>query len=102
MQKKKQQSIDFTDWCQYWAFDLTCAPIFGSYFGFMESGGDIRDIAHNFNTSVRTAALFGQVPEWCPWTLGNNMFMAFLNRFASSPDVTAPLLQVRCLRFNAL
>ena len=90
----KGQSTNLANWTQYWAFDLMRTLVLGRDFGFMECSGDIRNIVQNFNTSVRAAALLGQIPEWCSWTLGNNTFIAFLNRFASSPDVTTPLLQV--------
>ena len=94
MHNRQEQSINFTDWTQYWAFDVTGLQTFGSYFGFMESGSDIGRLIYNFQTSIRAAVMLGQVPEWYPWTLGNNTLMRLLTRFASLPDVTGPLLQV--------
>ena len=94
MHNGKGQSTNLAHWTQYWAFDLMRTLVLGREFGFMEYSGDIRDIVQNFNTSVRVAALLGQVPEWYSWTLGNNTFTAFLNSVAGSPDVVTLLLRV--------
>ena len=68
--------------------------MFGCPFGLMNRGGDIDEIKHANLVGVRYAALLGQVPEWCPWTLGSNRFMSLMRLSRGFPDVTAPLIQV--------
>lgn len=93
------QSVDLSNWTFYWAFDMTFALVFGDQFGYMASSADFNKLIGSFKTSVRTAAVLGQVPEWCSATLANERFMRFCRSFLGFPDPTIQLLEVS---FNSL
>jgi Cytochrome P450 len=95
MHDTKGQSVDFFSWPFFWAFDMTFAMLFGSHFGFMESRSDFNGMIDSFTRVVRPAALLGQVPEWCPFFLGNNTFMTTMRKFKDFPDPTQVFLAVR-------
>ncbi|KAL9619347.1 MAG: hypothetical protein Q9160_006027 [Pyrenula sp. 1 TL-2023] len=94
MRQSEGQSIDFTIWPWYWAFDLTYAILFGSYFGFMDSRSDFNGMIDSFTKIVRPAVLLGQIPQWVPLSLGNNAFMTFMRKFQTFPDPTQEFLKV--------
>ncbi|KAL5381788.1 hypothetical protein DPSP01_006971 [Paraphaeosphaeria sporulosa] len=89
----KGDSIDFSSWTFYWAFDMTYALVFGDHFGYMASRKDFNGMVSSFKTIVRSAAVLGQVPQWCPATLANKTFMGFCRSFRSFPDPTIQLLE---------
>ena len=88
------QTVDFSVWPWFWAFDMTFAIIFGRPLGFMESRRDLSGLVEAFMTTVRPAALLGQVPEWCPWTLGSKKIMALIGSFQAFHDPTQEHLRV--------
>ena len=57
------QSIDFTTWPWFWAFDMTFAIMFGDHLGYMKNRSDFNRLVEAFVKMVRPAALIGQVPE---------------------------------------
>lgn len=69
--------------------------MFGEPFGFMDSRSDFNGMIDAFTRIARYAALLGQVPQWCPFFLGNNRFMTFMRRFQTFPDPTQLFLKVR-------
>jgi hypothetical protein len=94
MEVAKSTSIDFSNWTFYWAFDMTYALVFGDHFGYMSSRKDFNGMILSFKTIVRSAAVLGQVPQWCPSTLANEKFMGFCRSFRGFPDPTIQLLEV--------
>ena len=95
MQDSLGMPIDFTLWPWFWAFDMTYAIMFGKHLGFIEQRNDFNQMIEGFVSSVRPAALIGQVPEWCPWTLHNPLFMSLMRRLQRYPDPTRVLLGVK-------
>lgn len=88
MRSIQGQSIDMSYWAFFWAFDVTFALVFGCHYGYMESQSDCNRWIYTFKTITSGAAMLGQVPEWCSWTLANDAFMTFMRRFQSFPDPT--------------
>lgn len=95
MEAAKGKSIDLSSWIFYWAFDMTYALVFGDHFGYMRSGKDFNGMVSSFKSIVRSAAVLGQVPQWCSITLANKRFMGICRSFSSFPDPTIQLLEVR-------
>jgi len=92
--KRQDQSLDFSKWSFYWAFDLTYFLIFGTYAGYMNTGTDFDGIITAFVEITRGGSLLGFVPEYCDWLLANDRTMTFLRRFQNFPDPTQVFLAV--------
>ncbi|KAF4624126.1 hypothetical protein G7Y89_g14047 [Cudoniella acicularis] len=54
----------------------------------MKSHSDFNGWIYSFKTITGFAAILGQIPEVCPFTLGNDTVMSFLRRFQTFPDPT--------------
>jgi hypothetical protein len=92
--KRQDQSLDFSKWSFYWAFDLTYFLIFGTYAGYMHTGTDFDGIITAFVEITRGGSLLGFVPEYCDWFLANDRTMTFLRKFQNFPDPTQVFLAV--------
>lgn len=95
MHSTEGQSVDFTTWPWFWAFDMTFSILFGRPLGYMNSRSDFNGLIEAFTKTVRPAVLLGQVPEWCRYTLGSSIFMAMVNKLQKGPSPTDELLSVR-------
>ena len=91
MRDFNQRTVNFGEWAQYYAFDLTSHIIFGSPYGFMKKGGDIEGLLGLTNLGLRYAAIVGQVPELHPWLIGNSTIMSVLSKFPNFPKSHAML-----------
>ncbi|KAF7536559.1 hypothetical protein G7054_g4414 [Neopestalotiopsis clavispora] len=87
------QSIDLSYWSFYWSFDITFALVFGEFYGYMKTRNDCNRWIYTFKTITGGAAILGQKPEWCSWTLANDSVMSLMRRFQSFPDPTQEFLQ---------
>ncbi|CAG8961580.1 hypothetical protein HYFRA_00006114 [Hymenoscyphus fraxineus] len=92
MKGKVGESLDISYWAFYWSFDVTFALIFGCHFGYMRSHSDFNRWIYTFKTITSYAAMLGQIPEWCSWTLANDGVMSFARRFQTFPDPTQGFL----------
>jgi hypothetical protein len=94
MREMNGKSVDLSHWSFYWAFDVTFEWAFGNRFGYMETKSDLNGMIGSFKTAVRGAAMIGQIPQWCPWTLESAAFMNFFQRLQGFKDPTQILIQV--------
>ncbi|PSS28479.1 hypothetical protein M430DRAFT_92974 [Amorphotheca resinae ATCC 22711] len=67
------QIVDFNAWLQWYAFDVIGAISFNRRFGFMDERRDVRDIIAGIEAGLWYGCIIGQVPEFHPWLLGNNL-----------------------------
>ncbi|KAI0478576.1 cytochrome P450 [Xylariaceae sp. FL0804] len=88
MKNSQGDSVDLSYWSFYWSFDITFALIFGEPYGYMTRRVDFNGWIYTFKTITSFAAILGQIPEACSWTLANETVMRFLRRFQSFPDPT--------------
>ncbi|KAH6663754.1 cytochrome P450 [Halenospora varia] len=82
------QSLDISYWAFYWSFDVTFSLIFGCEFGYMKSQSDFNGWIFSFKTITGYAAMLGQIPEICAFTLGNDRVMSFMRKFQTFPNPT--------------
>jgi hypothetical protein len=80
MHAREGTPVDFSDWLQYYAFDVIAALTFQRRFGFMEEGKDVDDMIGGIWRILSYAGVVGQIPELHWWLLGNRKMMAFLIR----------------------
>jgi hypothetical protein len=73
------QIVDFNAWLQWYAFDVIGAISFNRRFGFMDERRDVRDIIAGIEAGLWYGCIIGQVPEFHPWLLGNNLLMKYLS-----------------------
>ena len=102
MRISKGQSIDLSYWSFFWSFDITYALLFGSHYGYMESRADVNHWIYTFKNITSYAAIIGQKPEWCKWTLANQKVMSFLQLLQPFPDPVSQFIQVFCPYLAAL
>ena len=60
MLDRNERTVNFGQWAQYWAFDVTSHIIFGSPYGFMRKGGDIGGLLGALNLGLRYCAYGGR------------------------------------------
>ncbi|GKZ25809.1 hypothetical protein AbraIFM66951_000790 [Aspergillus brasiliensis] len=87
MRTLEGQVVDLGDWLQWYAFDVIGAITFQRRFGFMEKQEDVLDMISSIDSSLRYAALIGQVPTLHKWLMGNKWVAKFL---ATQPFVKIP------------
>ena len=69
------QSLDFSNWLQWYAFDVISAITFQRRFGFMEQRRDVDDMIGKIDTGLQYVKIIGQLPFLIPLLRG-----ALLNR----------------------
>ncbi|KAL2859238.1 cytochrome P450 [Aspergillus pseudodeflectus] len=60
------QSLDFSNWLQWYAFDVISAITFQRRFGFMEQRRDVDDMIGKIDTGLQYVKIFGQLPFLIP------------------------------------
>lgn len=97
MRKLEGQVVDLGDWLQWYAFDVIGAITFQRRFGFMEKQEDVLEMIGSIDTSLRYAALAGQVPTVHKWLMGNKYVAKFLaaQPFVKIPDPLRTIVKVR-------
>ncbi|KAI0197963.1 cytochrome P450 [Astrocystis sublimbata] len=93
MMESQEESVDLSYWSFFWSFDITFALIFGVPYGYMKNRADWNQWIYTFKTITGFAAILGQTPEWCSWTLANDRVMGFLRHFQTFPDPTQEFME---------
>lgn len=94
MRISANQKVDLSYWSFFWSFDITFALIFGTHYGYMSTRTDCNHWIYTFKTITGFAAILGQVPELCSWTLANGPVMNLMRRFQKFPDPTEQFIEV--------
>jgi hypothetical protein len=88
------QSLDFSNWLQWYAFDVISAITFQRRFGFMEQRRDVDDMIGKIDTGLQYVKIVGQLPFLIPLLRG-----ALLNRHFQRlnllPDTMDRFMKVR-------
>ncbi len=83
------QAIDFTEWFQWYAFDVISSITFQSRLGFLEKKGDVLGMMEGGHFIAYYFGVVGQVP-WLHWyLLGSQTFMKLYKKLA--PDAPDPM-----------
>ncbi|KAK6383591.1 hypothetical protein LTS17_002883 [Exophiala oligosperma] len=86
------QVIDYTEWFQWYAFDVISSITFQSRLGFLEKMGDVDEMFEGSSTFAYYFGVLGQLPWLHPYLLGNQLLLKVMTTlFPDAPDPTGKL-----------
>ncbi|KIW43694.1 uncharacterized protein PV06_04770 [Exophiala oligosperma] len=95
MYELQGQRIDFSEWLQWYAFDVIACITFQRRFGFMEEKKDIGGMIEAIGAAFPYMATVGQLPFLHPWLRGNKKLMSLLKKMRpNTPNPMADILKI--------
>ena len=95
------QAIDFTEWFQWYAFDVISNITFQKRLGFLDKKDDVLGMIRGQRFSSQYLAVIGQLPWLHPYLMGNRRLVKQLLKLRpDAPDPLGTLFTVRLFQFN--
>ncbi|KAL6252615.1 hypothetical protein RBB50_000334 [Rhinocladiella similis] len=95
MYELQGQRLDFSEWLQWYAFDVIACITFQRRFGFMEEKKDIGGMIEAIGAAFPYMATVGQMPFLHPWLRGNRKLMVLLKKMRpNTPNPMADILKI--------
>lgn len=89
------QDVDFTEWFQWYAFDVISSITFQSRLGFLERNGDVMRMLEGGDFFGLYFGVLGQIPWIHSYLLGSPTFMkVYKTLMPNAPDPTGELFTV--------